>query len=89
MCIRDRARADADSLRLCVLDSGAGMPGQVLPGTHSGLGLTLCQAIARVHGGQLTWHQRRPGGTSVECRLPLTAGPQPQAMPATAERSAP
>lgn len=87
-----RARADADSLRLCVLDSGSGMPGQVLPGTQSGLGLTLCQAIARVHGGQLTWRQRRQGGTSVECRLPLTAGPQPtthEATTAPAERSTP
>lgn len=43
----------------------------------TGVGLALCRAIARVHGGDLTVHQRRGGGASFEFSLPVE--PQPSA----------
>jgi two-component system, OmpR family, sensor histidine kinase KdpD len=43
-----------------------------------GVGLALCQAVARVHGGELRLRARAHGGCSFECGLPLkTAPPQP------------
>jgi two-component system sensor histidine kinase KdpD len=37
----------------------------------TGVGLALCRAIARVHGGELTVRQRRGGGACFEVSLPL------------------
>lgn len=37
----------------------------------TGLGLAVCQAIARAHGGSLTRAARRGGGTSMVLRLPV------------------
>jgi two-component system sensor histidine kinase KdpD len=46
----------------------------------TGVGLALCRAIARVHGGELRLRQRDGGGALIECVLPLEAGPgQPAA----------
>ena len=43
-----------------------------------GVGLAVCRAIARVHGGELRLRARGHGGCSFECLLPLkTAPPQP------------
>jgi two-component system, OmpR family, sensor histidine kinase KdpD len=50
----------------------------------SGIGLALCRAVARVHGGRLTLRARHHGGSSFECWLPLTAPPVgAEAEPAT------
>jgi two-component system, OmpR family, sensor histidine kinase KdpD len=44
----------------------------------AGVGLALCRAIARAHGGELTLRARAHGGSSFECTLPLApAPPQP------------
>jgi two-component system sensor histidine kinase KdpD len=40
----------------------------------AGVGLALCRAIARAHGGDLEFHVN-VNGTSFECRLPLHAQP--------------
>ncbi len=40
-----------------------------------GLGLALCEAIAKAHGGGLTLDQAATGGLSVKVWLPLTASP--------------
>ncbi len=42
----------------------------------TGVGLALCRAIARVHGGELTVRQRRGGGASFEFSLPVEPLPQ-------------
>lgn len=38
----------------------------------SGLGLTICRAVARAHGGQIVVRPRAGGGTSVELVLPAS-----------------
>jgi two-component system sensor histidine kinase KdpD len=44
-----------------------------------GVGLAVCRAIARVHGGELRLRARGHGGCSFECLLPLKdAPPRPQ-----------
>jgi two-component system sensor histidine kinase KdpD len=39
----------------------------------SGLGLTICRAVARAHGGRIQIHPRPGGGTLVEFALPVRA----------------
>jgi signal transduction histidine kinase len=63
---------------------GAGMRMQGPRGM--GLGLALCQAIARVHGAQLWIEERQGGGTRVCVRFALQD--QPSAWPSTAEETA-
>jgi two-component system sensor histidine kinase KdpD len=41
----------------------------------AGVGLAVCRAIARAHGGELTLRGRGHGGSSFECRLPVRAQP--------------
>lgn len=57
----------------------------------SGVGLALCRAIARAHGGELTLRARSHGGSSFECHLPLSEPPAgaPGADPAPAPASTP
>ena len=50
-------------------------PGASRRGT--GVGLALCRAIARVHGGELTVRRRRGGGASFELSLPVDPLPAP------------
>lgn len=44
----------------------------------AGVGLAVCRAIASAHGGTLRVRNRRRGGASFECFLPI--GEQPQGM---------
>jgi two-component system sensor histidine kinase KdpD len=45
-------------------------------GRHgAGVGLALCRAVARVHGGRLALRARHHGGSSFECFLPLGEAP--------------
>jgi two-component system sensor histidine kinase KdpD len=37
----------------------------------AGVGLAVCRAIARVHGGEMRVRARGHGGSSFECRLPI------------------
>ena len=53
----------------------------------AGVGLAVCRAIARAHGGQLTLRARSHGGTSFECSLPLVNPPNPAAATAEAATS--
>ena len=51
----------------------------------AGVGLAVCRAIARAHGGELRLRPRGHGGSSFECTLPLRPAPEPpQAEPADA-----
>jgi signal transduction histidine kinase len=54
--------------------------------TGAGLGLSICQQIIAVHGGELTAANRQPRGASFEARLPLVLVEQP---PAEARLGAP
>lgn len=42
-----------------------------------GVGLAVCRAIARAHGGELRLRPRGHGGTAFECWLPLAEQPAP------------
>jgi len=80
--------ADATGLRLRVLDSGPGVPAEVLerwgePFVSTrreglGLGLAISREIARQHGGQLHLANRPEGGTEVLLSLPLWPASQVQ-----------
>lgn len=48
----------------------------------AGVGLAVCRAIARAHGGELRLRARSHGGSSFECWLPIQ--PQPGAAPESA-----
>jgi two-component system sensor histidine kinase KdpD len=81
------ARLQADQLVLAVRDRGPGVPSEwrerifetferavasaSAPG--SGVGLAVCRAIARAHGGELRLRPRGHGGSSFEAWLPLPA----------------
>ena len=43
----------------------------------AGVGLAVCRAIARAHGGELRLRARAHGGCAFECWLPLTEAPAP------------
>lgn len=38
----------------------------------TGVGLALCRAILRAHGGEISWRPREGGGSVFECHLPLS-----------------
>ncbi len=84
-----------------VVDSGPGIPADVLPrifdaffttkprGEGSGLGLHICRKIVQRHGGTLL-AQSRPGQTVFSVTLPaLTQAPAPVANTASASVAAP
>ena len=55
-------------------DTATGAP----PQRHgTGVGLAVCRAIARAHGGELRLRARGHGGSSFECHLPGAAQPAP------------
>ena len=45
----------------------------------AGVGLAVCRAIARAHGGELRLRPRAHGGCSFECALPMREPPGPPA----------
>ena len=81
-------RRSQDDVLLAVRDRGPGVPpawrgrifevfqrGEPHGARGVGVGLAVCQAIARVHGGELRYRPRAHGGASFECRLPVQAQP--------------
>ena len=85
------ARADGDLVRLCVADSGPGIPVSFMPQAFerfsradeargrggAGLGLAIVDLIARSHGGHSGATSRREGGASVWFTVPRTAPSEP------------
>ena len=68
-------------LRVSVEDEGEGVPPEVVPrlferfergsvGQGSGLGLSIAQAYARAHGGDLVYDRSEKGGARFELILP-------------------
>ena len=89
--VRVRAEVKAGELVVSVEDSGPGLPEGELERLFDkfnhgaaggiGLGLSICRAIVRLHGGRI-WAERMPGGGSAfRFALPLEAAPE---MPAEA-----
>jgi two-component system sensor histidine kinase RegB len=74
---------EGEAVRICVEDSGVGMPSQVLahagepffttkdPGRGLGLGLFLTRAFAESQGGELSIESEPGHGTRATLRLPL------------------
>jgi two-component system sensor histidine kinase KdpD len=83
LAVRDRGPGVAPAWReriFEVFQRGAeAMPGApaALPTRGAGVGLAVCRAIARAHGGELRLRARGHGGSSFECWLPLREAPAP------------
>lgn len=88
------AEEQADQIRFWVADEGPGLvPGDEFrifekfyrgPGKEShsgvGLGLTICRAIVKAHGGEIVARNRPTGGAELSFTIPHTE-PQPQFVP--------
>ena len=96
--VRVRAQQRAQEIVVTVEDYGAGLSDSELErvfakfhhgrveggGTDVGLGLAICRAIVRLHGGQ-AWGERVPaGGTAFHFTLPLEDAPSAPLEPALA-----
>jgi two-component system sensor histidine kinase KdpD len=80
--------ADGKVVRVVVDDDGPGLPpgdpARLFDKFHRGddegaivgvgLGLAICQAIIRAHGGEIHAQQRTPAGARFEFTLPAAAG---------------
>ncbi len=78
--IRHQTLVDGVGFSLHISDRGAGMSGEVLEQallpfystkqSGTGLGLPLCREIIEAHDGNISLHNRRGGGLSVQLWLP-------------------
>ena len=79
----------APHVRLCVRDTGAGMPPEVAQrafepffttkvGSGTGLGLAVVYAVVEQAGGRIAIASEEGGGTAVEVHLPATAVAEPE-----------
>ncbi len=78
IAVRDRGAGIAPADRRRVFEvfqrgDAAGAPGAA---RGVGVGLAVCRAIARAHGGELRLRPRAHGGTSFELWLPVVPGPE-------------
>jgi two-component system NtrC family sensor kinase len=76
--------AEGDSYVITIKDTGRGVPEGIRDrifepffttkpvGVGTGLGLSITYSIVKKHGGELTLHHLREGGTSAVVRFPLT-----------------
>ncbi|HTT01300.1 MAG TPA: sensor histidine kinase KdpD [Steroidobacteraceae bacterium] len=96
------ALVDGPSLRVTVDDTGPGLPPGnparlfekfqrgVEEGTAvgAGLGLAICRAIVRAHGGEIEAHHRAGGGARFEFTLPTSAPADAQAASTSSSSTA-
>ena len=81
LAVRDRGPGVPVALRERIFETfqrGAPVPGdnQAPARRGAGLGLAVCRAIARAHGGELRLRPRSHGGTAFELWLPEQQAPQ-------------
>ena len=83
------ARRESDHVSILVSDTGIGIPEDDVErlfnkferGDHgaresgAGLGLAIVKSLIELHGGNILVHSASGKGTTIECRLPLTAQP--------------
>jgi len=89
-----RARALPSTVAVEVADEGPGIVlaerqrvfEKFFRGSHAtksdggvGLGLTICRAIVRAHGGHISIHERQGGGAAIEFTLPRAELPRGKA----------
>lgn len=88
--VRDRGPGVAPGWREKVFEVfQRGEPRPVAAGERArrgaGVGLAVCRAIARAHGGELRLRPRANGGTSFECWLPIEPPPPEPGPSATGD----
>jgi two-component system sensor histidine kinase KdpD len=89
LAVRDRGPGVAPAWRERIFDAfqrgdeASRAQGVAASRQGAGVGLAVCRAIARAHGGELRLRPRTQGGCSFECVLPLHE--PPVAPPADAE----
>jgi two-component system sensor histidine kinase KdpD len=79
--VRDRGRGVPLAWRERIFDvfqrGGSGESASApVPARGAGVGLAVCRAIARAHGGELKLRARSHGGSSFECWLPEVEPPR-------------
>ena len=79
---------EGDTAVLCVADTGAGIPPEVLPhifepffttkepGLGTGLGLAIVQQVAQSHHGNIEAESHPGQGTTFTLRLPAASAPE-------------
>lgn len=81
LAVRDRGPGIAAAWRARVFEvfqRGDDAAGTTESGRRgAGVGLAVCRAIARAHGGELTLRPRGHGGSSFECSMPVRDAPAP------------
>jgi two-component system, OmpR family, sensor histidine kinase KdpD len=91
LAVRDRGPGIAPAWRERVFEvfhrGAESMPGGASAATDplasrpgAGVGLAVCRAIARAHGGELRLRPRGHGGCSFECALPIRPPPEQPAQ---------
>lgn len=83
LAVRDRGPGIAPAWRDRIfdvfqrVDSSDGAPASADAPTRrgAGVGLAMCRAVARAHGGELRLRPRSRGGSSFECTLPVVDPP--------------
>jgi two-component system NtrC family sensor kinase len=102
LTIRTRFEAADSRVSLAVVDTGPGIPAEILGrifepffttkpmGQGTGLGLPLCQGIVASHGGSLRVDSKPGEGAVFTIELPVIAAPEGEAKdPAVAARALP
>jgi two-component system sensor histidine kinase KdpD len=75
LAVRDRGPGVPPAWRERVFDVFQRGEGAAAERPGAGVGLAVCRAIARAHGGELRLRPRAHGGSSFECWLPLKEPP--------------
>jgi CheY-like chemotaxis protein len=99
--IRISSSYEGDRIRICVADTGPGIPPAVAQrifdpffttkevGKGTGLGLTVAYAIVQEHGGRITLRSLRGSGASFFVEFPVSAGKPLASRPVKASAPTP